>query len=147
MRLKGLALLALLGASAPPAAAQSAAPVGEWLTGGGDGVIAIAPCGAELCGRIVGMSQTVRPDGTRPTDPQGRPQCGLTILHAAAADTPGRWRGEITNPDDGSVWRCELWLDGSGRLHLRGYVLLPALGRTQVWTAYAGRLAPDCRME
>jgi uncharacterized protein (DUF2147 family) len=146
VRLSGLAVAALLAAS-PGVAGAETGLVGVWLTEHHDGVIAVAPCGAGLCGRIVGMAQPLRPDGSRRTDPQGRPQCGLSILHAAPGDEPGLWQGEITDPDDGSVWQCQLSLDGEGRLHLRGYVLLPLLGQTEVWTPYSGHVTQDCRME
>ena len=146
VRLNMLAMAALLLAS-PGVAGAEAGPVGAWLTEDHDGVIAIAPCGAELCGRIVGMSQPLRSDGSRPLDKQGRPQCGLTILHVAAGDAPGLWQGEITDPDDGSVWHCRLSMDDEGRLHLRGYVLLPLLGQTQLWTPYTGHVTQDCHME
>jgi len=146
VRLSRLAVAALLWAL-PGVAGAATGPVGAWLTENHDGVIAIAPCGAELCGRIVGMSKPLRPDGSRPVDKQGRPQCGLTILHVAAGDAPGLWQGEITDPIDGSVWRCRLSMDGEGRLHLRGYVLLPLLGQTQLWTSYTGHVTQDFRME
>jgi uncharacterized protein (DUF2147 family) len=146
LRLNGLAVAALLLAS-PGVAGAETGPVGAWLVEGRDGVIAIAPCGAGLCGRIVGMLEPLRSDGSPRVDEHGRPQCGLTILHAAAGDESGLWQGEITDPIDGSVWQCQLSVDGEGRLHLRGYVLLPLLGQTQLWTSYTGHLTRDCRME
>jgi hypothetical protein len=35
----------------------------------------------------------------------------------------------------------------NGDLHLRGYVLVPLLGSTQVWTRYAGQPTADCHMD
>ncbi len=91
------------------------------------------------------MSEIVRPDGRVPTDPHGTPQCGLTILRATGQDDSGVWKGRIENPADGTTWRCEIWDDPDG-LHLRGYVVLPLLGQTQLWKHYAGRVGSDCRM-
>ena len=143
MRLSLNALaIALLLAAAP---ASAAGLEGVWLTATHDGVIAIAPCAADLCGRIVGMGQTRRPDGSLPADPQGHPMCGLTILRAAA-DGPDRWAGDIIDPQTGTSWQCTLHLDEAGHLLLRGYVLLPLLGQTQTWTRYTGKLAADCAM-
>ncbi len=107
-------------------------------------MIDIHACGDQICGRIVGMSQIVRRDGRVPVDPDGNPQCGLTILHAEKIDGTGRWSGGIENPDDGTTWTCEIWIAADG-LHLRGYVLLPVLGKTQVWKRFGGSVAPDCR--
>ncbi|MBN8890973.1 MAG: hypothetical protein ABS99_09825 [Acetobacteraceae bacterium SCN 69-10] len=136
-----------VAAWAQPASLQQMGPqpVGRWLTQDHDGVVEITPCGDALCGRIVGMSQPFLPDGSPPRDPQGRPQCGLQILRATLTDT-GRWAGKITDPGDGSAWNCAFWLDGAGRLHLRGYVLAPLLGRTQLWTRYEGAVDSACRM-
>lgn len=150
MRLRLIAAAALLLGLAAASAQQSAptlqsGPAGRWLTEGREGVIEIAPCGAGFCGRIVGMDSTRRPDGSLPRDKSGRAQCDLEILRVVQTG-PGRWGGQITNPEDGSVWNCTLSLDGQGRLDLRGYVLVPLLGRTQVWTRYSGALGSDCRM-
>jgi uncharacterized protein (DUF2147 family) len=142
---RGTAVAVLL-AGVPGAAGAAAGPVGTWLTEDHRGVIAIAPCGGQLCGRIVGMSEPVRPDGSRPVDNEGRPQCGLTILRAAPGDERGLWQGEITDPTDGSVWHCQLSVGEDGGLRLRGYVLLPLLGQTQRWTPYTGHVTPDCHI-
>ena len=134
------------GETEPRARPQPGSPIGQWLTEDHGGVIDIAPCGGALCGRIVGMSEPVEANGKPKTDNQGRPKCGLTILHQTVQTEPGEWAGKITNPDDGSDWNCVLSVDAAGRLHLRGYVLLPVLGQTQIWTPYAGRIGAECRI-
>ena len=105
--------------------------MGLWLTEGGEGVIRLEACGSGLCGTIVGTSNAA--------------QCRLTIMNMTP--TPdGTWSGHITDPSNGSVWNARLRLDERDRLLLRGYVVVPLLGATQVWTRYTGRLTPDCRM-
>jgi uncharacterized protein (DUF2147 family) len=130
----------------PRSSGEPVSPLGEWLTEDRGGVIDIFSCGQQLCGRIVGMSEPLRPDGTVPKDKAGQPKCGLTILRQGISDGSGQWSARITDPDDGSQWNCILSVDDEGRLHLRGYVLVPLLGQTQIWTRYAGRVAPNCRM-
>ena len=129
--------------------AKPASPEGQWLIEDGTGVIDIAPCGAGLCGRIVGM-KSVTPDGAGPTDYRGRSKCGLEIIHELTLGDPGEWTGEITNPDNGNVYGARLTLDDQGRLHLRGFLRAPllgtALGSTQIWTAYTGRVTAECRI-
>ena len=116
-------LVAGLGRTVP--AEGDGGPVGRWLTQDGDGVIGIEPCGqAILCGRIVGLTLD-RPESPMPTDVRGRPLCGLPILEMRAGD--GTWRGTITDPRSGSVWRAEMWLGGDGSLRLRGYVFGPGI--------------------
>jgi uncharacterized protein (DUF2147 family) len=135
----GLLMLAVpAGASAPPA------PLGDWITANGHGVVNIALCGDALCGRIVGIE---RPPGTEvPTDAQGQPQCGLTIISGETPRPDGTWLGRITDPRDGSNYHAEIWVDGAGRLHVRGFVGIPLLGQTQIWHRFTGRLTPKCRI-
>ena len=125
--------------------AGAAGPEALWLTQDRDSVIELRNCDAGLCGRIVGMSELQRPDGTAATDRQGRPLCGLTILHARP-DGPDSWSGQITDPETGTAWNSVLRLDGEGRLKLRGYVLVPLLGQTHTWTRYTGKLGGNCAM-
>lgn len=133
-----------------PGAARPSSPAGQWLIEDGTGVIDIAPCGAGLCGRIVGM-QAVSIDGSAPKDDRGRSECGLEIIHQLTPGDPGEWTGDITNPDNGNVYGARLTLDEQGRLRLRGFLRVPlfgaALGSTQLWTAYTGKVTADCRME
>ena len=131
-------LLALaLGAAAQPDGGTLA---GLWLTEDGDGVIQLAPCGAAMCGRIVGFE-----GGVSPRDWQGRPECGLQISRVTERQ-PGRWRGTITDPRNGTVYDVLMSADGA-HLRLRGFVIVPLLGQTQLWTRYTGQLTPDCRMQ
>lgn len=140
--------LALLAASSA-ALAQPATPVGTWLTEDRRGVIEIGPCGAVLCGRIAGMAGFAAGDPP-PTDFQGRPQCGLEIIHDIVPAEPGEWNATITNPENGNLYGARLSLDDRGRLRLRGFLRLPllgsALGSTQLWTAYAGHLTAECQI-
>lgn len=139
-----LAAIALaLQARLPSLAAAPASAEGRWLVESGDGVVEIAPCPAGLCGRLVGLGAAGEADTPPATDWQGRPRCGLTILEAAPSD-PDRWEGRITNPEDGTAWHCAFWVDEAGRLNLRGYVLVPLFGQTQIWTRYTGALGADC---
>ena len=145
MRLIIRAALLLLGMLICGGAQAQSSAVGNWLTEDRSGVIAIAPCGASLCGRIVGMDAPRRADGSPDRDPAGHAFCGLSILRADPS-SPGVWDGHIINPNDDSSWTCRLTLADDGTLHLRGYVLLPMLGRTQIWTRYPGTPGAGCAM-
>lgn len=135
--------VALLAAMAGDAAGQGS-PIGRWLTRDRDAVIAIEPCGGVLCGRIVGIALDHRDDPT-PVDHLGHSQCGLTIIRYGVQDSEA-WMAQIVDPRDGSTYRARLHVDDQGRLQVRGYVGIPLLGRTQVWTPYAGALPADCRL-
>lgn len=145
MRLRLIRLLLVCLLAGPAAAAPS--PIGNWLTEDRSGVIAIAPCGANLCGWIVGMDKPLDAGGTPVRDVRGVPMCRLAILQSTEETRPGRYEGLITNPLDGSVWHCVFWVDADGNLDMRGYVLLPLLGQTQVWTRFVGPLTAGCTIE
>lgn len=127
-------------------AAGLPAPIeGAWLTEDGGGVIDIEPCGSLYCGRIVGMAAAAT-GGPLPKDVNGNSRCGLEIIRGVAETGPNEWNGKITNPEDGQTYSTRLSIDDRSRLRLRGYVLVPLLGQTQIWTRYGGRVTADCRM-
>ena len=130
---------------ASASATSAVSPLGKWTTADGHGVIAIEQCGEALCGRIVGIDR--KPTEPMPTDVHGRPQCGLTIITNERPETDGSWLGEATDPRDGRTYRAELWLDESGKLHLRGYLGIRLLGSTQIWHRFTGRLTNSCGPE
>ena len=128
-----------------PAAAVTVLPpiAGDWLTEGGDGIIQIAPCAAGLCGRVVGIS---RAEGEpMPVDVKGAPQCGLTILTINPQAEGGVWHGEVTDPRDGTAYKAEVRMNARGQLLMRGYILIPLLGQTQVWQRFIGHIGEECR--
>ena len=141
-----LALFVLAAASYAAAAAayRPPPPLGRWLSQDRDGVFDIEPCGAALCGHLIGMRYT----GAMPTDDHGEAQCGLLMLTGfrQSADDPSRWTGEILDPHTGRRYHAEIWSPRPGVLKLRGYLLLPLFGETQRWTRYDGEIGPDCHL-
>ncbi len=138
------ALLVFAVATSAASAAPSQSMQGEWLTASGHGVVQIARCGDQLCGRIVGIDRAA--GEPMPTDVEGRPQCGLTIISADKADPRDAWRGEITDPRDGASYQTRLSMDERGNLRLRVFIGIPELGVTQIWHRFTGHLAADCRI-
>jgi uncharacterized protein (DUF2147 family) len=132
-------LLSLQSAKAAPEL------TGLWLTQDHDGVIAIAPCGSDLCGRIVGVFLD-RPSDPTPNDNRGVSQCGLLLITDARQIRANLWKGHIRDPRNGDVWGVELHLDPRGNIALRGFFGVPLLGRTQIWTPYPGTPPADCRI-
>ncbi len=140
-----VALAAVLLVAVPANAASEAGPAGLWLTPDHDGVIAIAPCGEALCGRIVGVFLD-HPDDRMPVDHRGTSQCNLPLIAGARQIQPNLWKGRITNPRSGETFGVEFHMDPRGDLALRGFFGVPLLGHTQTWTRYAGAVSPDCRL-
>jgi uncharacterized protein (DUF2147 family) len=140
--LRGMVLAAILMIASLASARPTTSPLGTWSTTNGHGVVAIERCGEALCGRIVGIDR--KPTEPMPTDVHGRSQCGLTIITNQRPTEDGTWRGEITDPRDGSIYQATLRLGEDGNLHLRGFIGIPLLGATQIWRPFTGRLAPNC---
>jgi uncharacterized protein (DUF2147 family) len=148
---RGPILAAALLAAAPAAADPT---LGPWLTEDRRGVIELARCddaaGPRLCGRLAWTADPadapIPRDGRNP-DPalRDRPLCGATLFYDFRPGPDGAWiDGRIYNPEDGEVYRATIRADGDGRLVLRGYVLVPLLGRSQTWTRVT-EPPPPCR--
>ncbi len=147
MRLAWLAAL-IVGVSLivrPGWAAGLDTLVGRWLTQNKEAVIAIEPCSSGLCGRIVGVTLD-HPDDPFPTDHEGHSQCGLTIIRNATPDGDQSWKARITDPRDGKIYQARMRIDEQRRLRVRGYVGVPLLGRTEVWTPFLADIGADCRL-
>jgi uncharacterized protein (DUF2147 family) len=128
--------------------AEAASPVGDWLTAKGNAVVRIAPCGPDLCGRIVGLAYA--PNQPAPRDWVGAPQCGLTIFRTAPSGGDSGaavWTGSILDPRSGAQYGAQLHLAQPGDLQLRGYVGLPLFGETQTWHRFDGATAANCRLQ
>ena len=137
-----LALL-LIGLALP--AFGQATPVGLWrtvddTTGREKGLVRIVDQGGVLSGRIEGSLDPSEPPhricDLCTDERKGKPLLGLTILRGVRQSAAGVWGGgDILDPDNGKVYRVRLRLLKDGKeLEVRGYVGIPLLGRTQIWT-------------
>jgi uncharacterized protein (DUF2147 family) len=139
---RGLLALVFLALSTPALADPASSPlIGRWLTQDGDGVLAVAPCGDGLCVRIVGSAKV-----PMPRDWEGRSQCNLQIAELTQS-SPGAWQGNITDPRSGRVYDVRMAPVDNDHLSLRGFVFVPLLGSTQIWSRFTGHVTEDCRME
>ncbi|MBS0569525.1 MAG: DUF2147 domain-containing protein [Proteobacteria bacterium] len=143
MRLIAFFLLA----TAAPACAQmpNSSPVGTWQSFDDDthapkALVNIADHGGVLSGRIVKLFTAPGEDpDPRCTDCPGerhnQPVLGMTILWNFHRDGDAWSGGEVLDPESGDVYRATLRLeDGGARLDVHGYIGIPLLGRSQVWS-------------
>lgn len=145
------AVAALAWLNLAPAAHAQTAPLGMWMDQSKRAEILIAPCGAALCGNIEWLKPPV--PGTNPpkTDIhnpdaslQNRPLCGLTMLGGFVPDGNGGWTsGWIYDPELGRTYKSVMHVGADGSLHVRGYIGIPMLGRTEIWTRPPAAL-PHC---
>jgi len=67
-------------------------------------------------------------------DRKGRPVEGMVILENLEKTAKGGRNGSILDPESGSTYDCLIELVSPDVLKLRGYIGMPAFGRTQYWT-------------
>jgi uncharacterized protein (DUF2147 family) len=140
------ALIAVLPADARSRAEPPQAVLGHWLSEGRDAVIEIFPCGdGAVCGRLTWFVPGPDDDKNPPLDGHNpelslrfRPLCGLVILKGFKPSGERAWEdGSVYDPDNGKTYRATMTLADNRTLRLRGYVGIPLLGETQVWTRAA----------
>ena len=62
-----------------------------------------------------------------------QPVIGMEIIYDMKEDD-GTWEGgRVMDPENGKVYKCKLYLEDNDTMKLRGYIGIPALGRTQTW--------------
>ena len=131
-------MLTMLAALAIAAAAPDDAVIGRWRTETRNGIVEITPCGASICGRLIGS------DGLRANpaltdlnnkDPsmRRRPLDGLRIL-SGFTRADGAWDdGTIYNGEDGKTYGARVTPQDRDHLLVRGCIFVPFC-KTQTWT-------------
>ena len=134
--------VALLAATQIGATAETPTPVGVWLHPDGRIKMEIAPCGDALCAKLIWFKSPNDDQGLprvdlKNPDPalRARPLLGLKVLEGLRPNADGAWDGgEVYNPDDGENYKARMSIQDDGTLRVRGYILIPLLGKTLVWT-------------
>ena len=63
-----------------------------------------------------------------------QPIVGMVVLSGLKLSQQQWADGEILDPENGKTYSCNLrTVDNGKRLHIRGYIGLPLLGRSQTW--------------
>lgn len=136
----GLLLLFFITA----AAANDGSPAGLWRTiddktGKEKSLIRIVEINGEFRGSV---EKLFREPGEDPNpncdkcqgDKKNKPVIGMLILTGLKKDGELWSGGEILDPQNGKTYKCKAWLEDKGRkLHVRGFIGMALLGRTQVW--------------
>ncbi len=123
-------------------AAADPGPTGQWLVEKKNGVVDIAACGEQFCGKLIWIDPPARPDGTPPVDDRNKDPtqrhrliCGITMLGGFKAAGPNEWGGGwIYNAENGETYQARMTLLDEGHLKVRGYVGVPLFGESQTWT-------------
>lgn len=124
-----------------PTMADTPTPVGRWLTQNGNGVVEIAPCDKQLCGKLVWFASQ-NADGRKIVDThnpkpelRARALCGLAMLGEFKQSDGNRWNdGWIYSPENGKTYSASITMENGNTLQLRGYIGISLFGETQTWT-------------
>ncbi len=61
------------------------------------------------------------------------PLTGMILLYDLKKTSDGGRDGKVLNPATGNIYSCSIQLESRDRLKLRGYVGVPAVGKTSYW--------------
>ena len=138
-----LALFAVVSGSHAPAQQLSAKlqnAVGHWQTytdGKAGGKVETYLQNGQLFGRIT----QVRP-GRTPQDLcdlcsgeyKNQRILGLVLMRGFHPEGDDWVGGTVVDPDNGKQYQGKIWTVGANELHLRGFIGISLLGRTETWT-------------
>ncbi len=122
--------------------AEDSSPVGLWKTIDDKthmprGTVRIYEENGEYFGKIESSfnpAERTKKCSKCPGDRRDQPIIGLVILRGMMKRGSEYSGGEILDPETGEVYKCVLRLSGDGDMLLvRGYFVVPLVGRTQVW--------------
>ena len=156
----GPSLLLVLALTPPLQESEAEAILGLWLTEEGKARVEVRREGDAYHGRIDWLKE---PTYAADDDPEGmggqpivdrlnhdgklrsRPVLGLEILSRFRYAGEREWKqGRLYDPERGKSYKGRLKLTMQGTLKLRGYIGIPAFGRTSEWTRFERETAlPD----
>lgn len=134
--------LSAMSLSATPAFASE--EFGYWLTESGKAIVEVKACGSMACGEVVWLAEPNDANGAPKTDinnpdasKHGNAICGMAMIGDFERGE-GEWvNGFIYNPEDGKTYKSKMKINDEGNLYVRGYVGIPLLGKSQIWTRQA----------
>jgi uncharacterized protein (DUF2147 family) len=113
-----------------PAPALAASPIeGLWTNPKGNVIVRIAPCGPQLCGKVVRASAKAR---AKAAERGTENLLGRTMLSGLQPVGPNKWRGKVFVPRVGRNVTGNLSLSGSTRLNVQGCVA-GVICKSQSW--------------
>jgi uncharacterized protein (DUF2147 family) len=95
----------------------------------------------KLNAKIVSLREPLAPDGRQKTDihnpdagKHSRPIIGLVFMTGFTPTGSGKWgNGTIYDPKSGNTYSCNMEMEGTDTLKVRGYIGVSLIGRTETW--------------
>jgi uncharacterized protein (DUF2147 family) len=145
MKLHPIAFLFIAGSAFAQSVPAQSAPahnttLGRWVTESGNLEVEIAPCAEPatavvLCGKVVRVlanrSMSAPGEAMQPADT--RPALGMTLLAGLMPAGDGVYKGTLYNRENARHYSVTLAPAVPDQLLVRGYIVLPLFGKTQVW--------------
>jgi uncharacterized protein (DUF2147 family) len=120
-------------------AAQTSAQAsieGQWRSPGGNSIIAIAPCGASLCGTVAWASEKAKKDSRKTTDQL----VGTQLLTNLQQGGDGRWQGKLFIPDKNMRVTAKIQPVSADQIKVSGCAAGKSLCKSALWTRADGPL-------
>ncbi len=125
---------------------NAASPFGRWttiddVTGEKRADVEFAIVNGELQGTIV--RRYLQPGDPEtcaacPGEFKNKPIQGLSFIWGLKEDADNTWiGGRLIDPQTGKIYRVKITLK-EDKLYVRGYIGIPAVGRTQIWVHAKG---------
>ncbi len=123
--------------------------LGIWNNEEKDAKIEIFKCGEKYCGKVVSLAEPNYPAGSQEGTPgtprldrnnpapalRARPILGLQIMNDFVFAGDSVWKnGTVYDPKKGKTYRGKMTLVSPSQLNLRGFIGIPLMGRTAIWT-------------
>jgi uncharacterized protein (DUF2147 family) len=64
---------------------------------------------------------------------KGKPLTGMVIMYDLEKTANGGKNGKVIDPGTGKIFSCSIELQSPDKLKLRGYLGIPAMGKTSYW--------------
>ena len=120
--------------------ASHAQIIGQWkAVGDKDGdekaIIEIYEQNGKLFGKVTKLLPGARITRCEncPGDLKDKPIEGMVVLKNLRKTALGGVDGKITDPSNGKTYNCAIELQDRDTIKVRGYIGMPAVGRTQYW--------------
>lgn len=128
--------LTLLLALAAAQGAPQASIEGRWRSPGGNSIIEIAPCGANLCGTVAWASARAKQDAHKATDQL----VGTQLLTGLRQGRDGRWQGRLFIPDKNLRVTAKIQVVSPQQLKVSGCALGKSMCKSALWSRADGPL-------
>lgn len=131
-----IAFVLFLGLASLASAQDADRLLGTYYTEGQGGKVVIAKDGEKYKGTLVWTKTVGMKDTKNPVESErDKVVAGKVILKDFVYSGNDVWeKGTIYDPESGKTYSCKITLMSDGRLKVRGFIGVSAIGRTSFWT-------------